>query len=52
MKILIVNPPHLSIGSRIPQEQLPSLGLLCLYILGISLVYFCLQGNSSGFLLG
>ena len=29
MKILIVNPPHLSIGSRIPQEQLPPLGLLC-----------------------
>lgn len=29
MKILIVNPPHLSIGSRIPREQLPPLGLLC-----------------------
>ena len=30
MRILIVNPPHLSIGSRIPKEQLPPLGLLCL----------------------
>lgn len=29
MQILIVNPPHLSIGSRIPREQLPPLGLLC-----------------------
>ncbi|MEL6496473.1 MAG: magnesium-protoporphyrin IX monomethyl ester anaerobic oxidative cyclase [Cyanobacteria bacterium J06623_7] len=29
MRILIINPPHLSIGSRIPQEQLPPLGLLC-----------------------
>ena len=29
MRILIVNPPHLSIGSRIPREQLPPLGLLC-----------------------
>ncbi|WP_103669521.1 magnesium-protoporphyrin IX monomethyl ester anaerobic oxidative cyclase [Pseudanabaena sp. BC1403] len=29
MKILIVNPPHPSIGSRIPLEQLPPLGLLC-----------------------
>ena len=29
MRILIVNPPHLSIGSRIPKEQLPPLGLLC-----------------------
>ena len=29
MKILIVNPPHPSIGSRIPREQLPPLGLLC-----------------------
>ncbi|MEM7593499.1 MAG: magnesium-protoporphyrin IX monomethyl ester anaerobic oxidative cyclase [Cyanobacteria bacterium P01_A01_bin.83] len=29
MKILIVNPPHLSIGSRIPREHLPPLGLLC-----------------------
>ena len=28
MKILIVNPPHLSIGSRIPTEHLPPLGLL------------------------
>ena len=29
MRILIVNPPHLSIGSRIPCEHLPPLGLLC-----------------------
>ena len=29
MRILIVNPPHLSIGSRIPREHLPPLGLLC-----------------------
>ncbi len=28
MKIFIVNPPHLAIGSRIPKEQLPPLGLL------------------------
>src|SRR3982750_2978942 len=28
MRILIVNPPHPSIGSRIPLEQLPPLGLL------------------------
>lgn len=28
MKILIVNPPHTAIGSRIPGEQLPPLGLL------------------------
>ena len=28
MRILIVNPPHPSIGSRIPKEQLPPLGLL------------------------
>src|SRR5579871_3866411 len=28
MRILIVNPPHLAIGSRIPLEQLPPLGLL------------------------
>jgi anaerobic magnesium-protoporphyrin IX monomethyl ester cyclase len=28
MKILIVNPPHPAIGSRIPLEQLPPLGLL------------------------
>src|SRR6185503_18129069 len=26
--ILIINPPHPSIGSRIPKEQLPPLGLL------------------------
>ena len=29
MRILIINPPHLSIGSRIPREHLPPLGLLC-----------------------
>ncbi len=28
MRILIVNPPHQAIGSRIPREQLPPLGLL------------------------
>ncbi|HAA01024.1 MAG TPA: magnesium-protoporphyrin IX monomethyl ester anaerobic oxidative cyclase [Flavobacteriales bacterium] len=28
MKILLVNPPHLSIGSRMPKEHLPPLGLL------------------------
>src|SRR4051794_6062828 len=28
MRILIVNPPHPAIGSRIPREQLPPLGLL------------------------
>jgi anaerobic magnesium-protoporphyrin IX monomethyl ester cyclase len=30
MKILIINPPHPAIGSRIPQEHLPPLGLLAL----------------------
>src|SRR5688572_15892206 len=28
MNILIINPPHLSIGSRMPREHLPPLGLL------------------------
>jgi anaerobic magnesium-protoporphyrin IX monomethyl ester cyclase len=28
MRILILNPPHPAIGSRIPKEQLPPLGLL------------------------
>ena len=28
MRVLLVNPPHPSIGSRIPLEQLPPLGLL------------------------
>jgi anaerobic magnesium-protoporphyrin IX monomethyl ester cyclase len=28
MRILLLNPPHPSIGSRIPREQLPPLGLL------------------------
>lgn len=27
-KILLINPPHTAIGSRIPTEQLPPLGLL------------------------
>jgi anaerobic magnesium-protoporphyrin IX monomethyl ester cyclase len=30
MRILLINPPHPSIGSRIPQEHLPPLGLLAL----------------------
>lgn len=30
MKILLINPPHESIGSRIPGEHLPPLGLLCI----------------------
>jgi anaerobic magnesium-protoporphyrin IX monomethyl ester cyclase len=30
MRILIINPPHPSIGSRIPREHLPPLGLLSL----------------------
>jgi anaerobic magnesium-protoporphyrin IX monomethyl ester cyclase len=30
MKIVLLNPPHASIGSRIPDEQLPPLGLLSL----------------------
>ena len=30
MKILLLNPPHPAIGSRIPQEHLPPLGLLAL----------------------
>ncbi|HEY4371815.1 MAG TPA: magnesium-protoporphyrin IX monomethyl ester anaerobic oxidative cyclase [Burkholderiales bacterium] len=28
MRILLLNPPHVAIGSRIPKEQLPPLGLL------------------------
>lgn len=28
MRILLLNPPHVAIGSRIPREQLPPLGLL------------------------
>src|SRR6201999_3118880 len=28
MHILLINPPHPAIGSRIPKEQLPPLGLL------------------------
>src|SRR5215471_5778563 len=30
MKILLLNPPHPAIGSRIPREHLPPLGLLSL----------------------
>ena len=30
MKILLINPPHESIGSRMPREHLPPLGLLCI----------------------
>ncbi|MDR2171114.1 MAG: magnesium-protoporphyrin IX monomethyl ester anaerobic oxidative cyclase [Planctomycetaceae bacterium] len=30
MRILIVNPPHLAIGSRLAGEHLPPLGLLCI----------------------
>lgn len=30
MKILLINPPHPSIGSRMPREHLPPLGLLCI----------------------
>jgi anaerobic magnesium-protoporphyrin IX monomethyl ester cyclase len=30
MKILLINPPHPAIGSRIPHEHLPPLGLLAL----------------------
>ena len=28
MRVLLLNPPHIAIGSRIPREQLPPLGLL------------------------
>jgi anaerobic magnesium-protoporphyrin IX monomethyl ester cyclase len=30
MRVLPINPPHPAIGSRIPREQLPPLGLLCI----------------------
>jgi len=30
MRILLLNPPHVAIGSRIPLEQLPPLGLLAI----------------------
>jgi anaerobic magnesium-protoporphyrin IX monomethyl ester cyclase len=30
MKILLLNPPHDAIGSRVPKEHLPPFGLLCL----------------------
>lgn len=29
LKVVLVNPPHTAIGSRIPREHLPPLGLLC-----------------------
>jgi hypothetical protein len=32
MRILLINPPHPSIGSRIPREQLPPLGLLIAWV--------------------
>ena len=28
MKLLLINPPHTAIGSRVPKEHLPPLGLL------------------------
>ena len=30
MRILLINPPHTAIGSRIPIEHLPPLGLLAI----------------------
>ena len=30
MKILLINPPHTAIGSRVPRENLPPFGLLCI----------------------
>lgn len=30
MRVLLINPPHTAIGSRIPDDYLPPLGLLCL----------------------
>jgi anaerobic magnesium-protoporphyrin IX monomethyl ester cyclase len=30
MRILLINPPHTAIGSRVPDEQLPPLGLLAI----------------------
>jgi anaerobic magnesium-protoporphyrin IX monomethyl ester cyclase len=30
MKITLINPPHTAIGSRLPNEHLPPLGLLCI----------------------
>ena len=30
MRILIINPPHTAIGSRVPDEHLPPLGLLAI----------------------
>ncbi len=30
MKVLLINPPHKSIGSRLPKEHLPPLGLLAI----------------------
>ncbi|MDX9981478.1 MAG: magnesium-protoporphyrin IX monomethyl ester anaerobic oxidative cyclase [Lentisphaeria bacterium] len=30
MKVVLLNPPHTAIGSRIPDDHLPPLGLLCI----------------------
>jgi anaerobic magnesium-protoporphyrin IX monomethyl ester cyclase len=30
MKVVLINPPHTAIGSRIPDDHLPPLGLLCI----------------------
>lgn len=30
MKIVLINPPHTAIGSRVPDDHLPPLGLLAL----------------------
>ena len=30
MRVLLVNPPHTAIGSRIPDDHLPPMGLLCI----------------------
>lgn len=30
MRILLLNPPHTAIGSRVPYEHLPPLGLLAI----------------------
>ena len=30
MKIVLLHPPHTAIGSRIPKENLPPFGLLCI----------------------
>ncbi|TIN70333.1 MAG: magnesium-protoporphyrin IX monomethyl ester cyclase, partial [Mesorhizobium sp.] len=30
MKIVLINPPHTAIGSRVPDDHLPPLGLLAI----------------------